>query len=226
MKNPTILFTGPQTAYLLLDVSGLTMEDAMAGNSDNVLTFDQVSFVELDLSDGTVEISEDGAVITATDVPSAITSQGYEAFPNYEAGTEFDPVSFTITTDAACKTAVTDEPLDEATGGDSVGSPGGSTDLPWLWWTGGGLLAAAGGAGLLVPYLRRRNRVVGGERRPCAHGPGVSPSVCSWWTCWCWPDVQPALTERREPGPRRLGPRCRSWRSSTPRVPTRGRPRP
>ncbi|WP_159501063.1 HtaA domain-containing protein [Microbacterium sp. 18062] len=157
VANPTILFTGPDTAYLLLDVAGVTMEDALAGNADNALTFDQVSFVKLDLSAGDVEISEDGSEVTASAVPAVITSQGYEAFPNYEAGTEFDPVSFSITTETDCVVAVPeDEDTADVTA--AVEAPDADdTDLTWLAWTGGGI-ALAGLITALAIWIARRRR--------------------------------------------------------------------
>lgn len=158
VANPTLLFTGPGTAYLLLDVTGVTMEDALAGETDNVQTFEQVSFVELDLSAGTVEVSEDGTTITATDVPTTITSQGYEAFPNYEMGTEFDPVSFEIVTVAECALlAEEDDAPQQVTAAEPISQEEGDDDLGWLWWAGGGLVAAGLLGGLVVYLIRRRD---------------------------------------------------------------------
>lgn len=155
VKDPTIMFSGPGKAYLLLDVIGVTMDDALAGNTEGALTFEQVPFVELDLASGTVDVSEDGARITAIGVPTAITSQGYQAFPNYEQGTEFDPISFEITTESGCELALLAE--NEALAGDpTVEAISDDPDLTWLWWTGGGLLAAAVIAGLAVWLIRRR----------------------------------------------------------------------
>ena len=108
VANPQILFVDESTAYILLDVSGPTMDGDPVDEK-------AVSFVELDLAAGNVDLSKDG-VITATDVPTAITSEGYSTFPNYEAGTEFDPVSFTIATDVECAAAVsTPTPVATAT---------------------------------------------------------------------------------------------------------------
>lgn len=95
LENPTLEFTGPDTAYLLLDVTGVSMADALAGNDGNVLTFEQVRFAELDVSSG-FTIDAEAGVIQGTDIPTTITAEGFEAFPNYEAGTAFDPVSFTV----------------------------------------------------------------------------------------------------------------------------------
>ncbi|WOF22825.1 HtaA domain-containing protein [Microbacterium betulae] len=168
VSNPTVLFTGRDTAYLLLDVTGVTMEDALAGETDNALAFDQVSFVKLDLAAGDVEISEDGSEITASEVPAAITSQGYEAFPNYEAGTAFDPVSFSITTETDCAVAVPeDEAADVAA---AVEAPDADdTDLTWLAWTGGGVALAALVAALAI-WLARRRRAEAENGEPVAAG--------------------------------------------------------
>lgn len=159
VADPTLLFTGFDTAYLLLDVSGLTMEDALAGNTDNVLGFEQVEFVTLDLSGGEIEVSDDGASVTATAVPTAITSQGYEAFPNYDAGTAFDPVSFTIQTENGCAAAAAEEPEQaEALSVDDEPVAQDEAGLGWLVWTGGGIAAAGLVAALAIWLIGRRRR--------------------------------------------------------------------
>lgn len=156
VSDPTLLFTGSETAYLLLDVTGLTMEDALAGNTENVLDFEQVSFVTIDLSSATVETSADGTVTTVTDAPTAITAQGYEAFPNYEAGTEFDPVSFTITTEADCAVAAVADEEETSDAVTELAVEDAGTDLTWLLWAGGAAaLAGLIAAGVLL-YVRRR----------------------------------------------------------------------
>ena len=155
VKNPTILFTGTDTAYLLLDVQGLTMDDALAGKTENVLSFEQVSFAEIDLSAADVEVSEDGATVTVTDAPTSITSQGFEAFPNYEPGTEFDPISFVVSTASDCAVVSGDAIAPISTEED----PGGKADLGWRWWVGGGALAVGvlAAAVLLLSRSRRHS---------------------------------------------------------------------
>jgi hypothetical protein len=175
VANPTILLAGPDTAYLLLDVEGLTMEDALAGNTDNVLSFKQVSFVEIDLSRASVEVSQDGAKVTVADAPTAITAQGFEAFPNYEAGTEFDPVSFELTTEAGCAVApvVVEEEAAAPEPTEPTAAPTAAEDsgASWLWWAGGGLLAAGALAALVALAVRRR-RAGGGTGGGTGGGAG------------------------------------------------------
>lgn len=160
VKDPQLLVVDASTAYLLLDVSGVTMEDAMAG-VDETATAEDVSFVLLDLAGGTVEVSEDGTQVTATDVPATITSEGFATFPNYEAGTAFDPVSFQITTAAECATEVeevveapAEVTVEEVT---AISAPAdGAGGISWQVWAGVGLLAAALAATALVLATRRR----------------------------------------------------------------------
>lgn len=170
VKDPQILFVDAATAYLLLDVSGVSMEDALAGVEEQV-TAESVSFAVLDLAGGAIEVSEDGTQITATDVPTTITSEGFATFPNYEAGTAFDPVSFQITTAAECATAV--EKVATATVTEEiipisapVVEPAAGT--PWQVWAAAALLAAALAATGVVLAARRRSAASAATSRPSA----------------------------------------------------------
>jgi hypothetical protein len=86
IANPVLVFRGDE-ALLLLDVSGPTM----AGDE---VTVTEAPFLAIDLR-GQDFTAVDG-VITLDEAPSTLTEEGAEAFPNYEAGSEFDPVSATI----------------------------------------------------------------------------------------------------------------------------------
>lgn len=158
ISNPTIVFAGGDTAYLLLDVDGVTMDDAMAGNTQNRQTRTEVSFVELDLTATTATPSSDGLTLTFTDVPATITTQGYEAFPNYEAGTAFDPVSFTVTVDDGCAiTALAD--TSTTTGAPPTAdtpTAADTTEQPLWLWICVALLLTAGTITLTVWLIRRR----------------------------------------------------------------------
>lgn len=150
IANPQLRFVDKNTAYLLLDITGVTMEDAMAGKTDTPVVAAAVPFVKLDLAGGDLEVTEDGT-ITATGIPSQITSEGYTAFPNYEAGTAFDPVSFTIPVTrcaALTKTGDTVEAIDNT---------GDTTDLSWLIWVAVAILIA--GAIVVTIVLVRRRRL-------------------------------------------------------------------
>ena len=84
VANPVLVLRADETAVLLLDVSGPTMEG------------DQVSvtgatFVDVDLTGQ--DFTSNGGIITIVDAPTTLTEEGAEAFPNYEAGEAFDPLS-------------------------------------------------------------------------------------------------------------------------------------
>lgn len=87
IANPVVLFQADDTALLLLDVSGPTME----GDPVSVTA---TPFVEIDLT-GQSFAAVDG-IITIDDAPTVLTADGHEAFPNYEAGEAFDPITVTI----------------------------------------------------------------------------------------------------------------------------------
>lgn len=150
---------------LLLDVTGVTMEDAMAGGGQPE-TVEQVPFVVLDVAAAPVEV--DGTGLRATDAPSAITDEGFGTFPNYEPGTPFDAVSFAV--DLSCATEPTPAPtatataaetddgaddLDAAAGSDAASDTTGLSigDYPWVWWAFGA--AAVVGVGIGVLLVRR-----------------------------------------------------------------------
>lgn len=146
--NPQLQFVDATTAYILLDVSSLPMDDALAGGTDRVEST-AVPFVKLTLTDA-VALSADGLVLTGTDVPAALTPEGNAVFSNYDAGTAFDAVTFSISLGGDCAEAapVAEEPEEPATEAEAA-------DLTWLYWVGGGALAA-GVLGGLVLLLRRR----------------------------------------------------------------------
>ena len=86
---------------IVLDVSGPTMHGDQVDLQD-------VEFVDL----ASVEAAGDDAVRTV-DADSALTADGSTAFPNYEAGTAFDPVSISINVGKQCPTeAVVDDVTD------------------------------------------------------------------------------------------------------------------
>jgi hypothetical protein len=135
IANPVLVFRGDQEALLLLDVSGPTMEG------------DQVSvtatpFVTVDLSGQ--DLAPVDGVITLADAPTVLTADGETAFPNYAAGTDFDPLSATIPVGDCVVTA-------PPTGGDTS-----VEGIPWL------LPAILAGivavAALLVGILAARRR--------------------------------------------------------------------
>jgi hypothetical protein len=135
VANPVLVFDGDDTAILLLDVSGPTMEG------------DQVSvtatpFVAVDLSGQ--DLTPVDGIITLTDAPTVLTADGETAFPNYAAGTDFDPLSATIPVGDCAITA-------PPSGGDTA-----VEGIPWLLPA---LLAAAvAAAAVVVGVLAARRR--------------------------------------------------------------------
>jgi hypothetical protein len=142
VANPVLVFRGDDDAVLLLDVSGPTMEG------------DQVSvtatpFVSVDLSGQDLAVAPDGT-ITIDEAPTALTADGEAAFPNYPAGTEFDPISATLSV-GDC--AFTDPPIDVG-----EGVIGDATPFFTLVAVLGGVLALA--VVVLVAWAIRR-RILG-----------------------------------------------------------------
>jgi len=163
VSDPAIVFTGPGTAQLLFDVSGTLMEDALAG-VDNPLDLQRVPFVDIDLSAATV-LEQDGALtLTATDAPTVMTAQGFEAFGNYPAGSAFDPLTLVLTAECAAAEEVpaataTPEPTETP---ELIAAPVQDDGAGWVPWVLGGVVAA-GLAGLIVWLTRRRARTAGGN---------------------------------------------------------------
>lgn len=155
ISDPTLVLDD-SGAHLLLDVSGVSMSDAMAGDSENVQTVTQIRFVELDLTAAPLDVGEQ--TVTARAVPTAITAEGFAEFGNYEPGTMFDPITFTMTLDCA-------EPEQDvvATPTESVtpliaADPTAAEDESWIGWVGGGAAAALLAAAAAVVLIRRRQK--------------------------------------------------------------------
>ena len=84
VANPVLVLRADDTAVLLLDVSGPTMEGDQVAVTGSV-------FVDVDLAGQ--DFTANGGIITIVEAPTTLTEAGAEAFPNYEAGEAFDPVS-------------------------------------------------------------------------------------------------------------------------------------
>ena len=87
VANPVLVVRPDGTGVLLLDVSGPTME------GDEV-TVTEAEFLDVDLT-GQNLTPVDG-VIAIDAAPTTLTADGAVAFPNYEAGSEFDPLTATL----------------------------------------------------------------------------------------------------------------------------------
>ncbi|RYJ04335.1 MAG: Htaa domain-containing protein, partial [Actinomycetales bacterium] len=156
VSDPVLRMTDAKTATLLLDVTGVSMDDAMAGKADEVERKD-VPFVTLDLSEADVRTEDSKVVYSA--VPTALTTQGQAAFPNYEAGTAFDPIDLSFSTEADCAAAAgspSGSDPSAAAGSADVQQAAASTDggQDWVPWVGGGVIGAllvlVGGGGFLL----------------------------------------------------------------------------
>lgn len=164
VSNPTISFTGPGAAQLLLDVSTVPMEQAMAGD-DTVHTVTQIPFATIDLSGATV--TDEG--VTAVEAPTAVTAEGFAAFGNYDAGTPFDPMTISVGTTCAApepeptvtetpelitapeETVLTDPNMDV--------DPGATAFLPIA----GGIAAVVVIAGAAVLIIRRKRQTTSAD---------------------------------------------------------------
>jgi hypothetical protein len=109
IADPTLSIS-PEGAFLLLDVAGPSMEGEQIDAQD-------VSFVELP---GAQVSGQDARVVLVSD--SVLTADGEAAFPDYQAGTAFDPVKFALELDQC-------SPADGFAGGDDI-SP--APTPPWV----------------------------------------------------------------------------------------------
>jgi hypothetical protein len=139
VANPVLVVHSDGTGILLLDVSGPTME------GDEV-TVTEAEFLDVDLA-GQNLTPVDG-VITIDAAPTTLTADGAVAFPNYEAGSEFDPV--TVTLDVGdCD--LTGQPIGTDAGdGTTAGAP------LWLPPVIAALVLIAAAVTLVVAVTRRR----------------------------------------------------------------------
>jgi len=150
-------------ARLLLDVAGVSMENAMAGNT-TVDTATQTPFVTVDPA--AIEYARAGDVVTlsATDAATAMTEEGFAAFGSYPAGTAFDPISFTVTAQcpAPTPTAEAAPSADAAASGTPdatlVATRDSALPIGAIAGIGAAIAAAAVAAWILVRRRRRRHR--------------------------------------------------------------------
>lgn len=130
---------GPDGAVLLLDVSGPSMEGEQIDVQD-------VSFVELP----GLEVRGEGARVSL-EGDSVLTDDGEAAFPDYQAGTAFDPVSVALKLDKC-------SPTGGYAGGDNISSPPGPPLMVVIGAMAGPLLLVAAIVTVIIVRLRRRAR--------------------------------------------------------------------
>jgi len=107
IANPVVSFDASGHATLLLDVSGPTME----GDPFSAVA---VPFADLDLTPLGV-LTRVGDVILVEGAAATLTADGAEAFPNYPAGSELDPVTLEFTVAASCEATVGEGVIGDAT---------------------------------------------------------------------------------------------------------------
>ncbi|GHF22291.1 HtaA domain-containing protein [Pseudolysinimonas yzui] len=143
VARPVVVIHPDGTGVLLLDVSGPTME----GDQVSVV---EAEFLDIDLT-GQNLTPVDG-VIRIDAAPTTLTSDGAVAFPNYEAGTAFDPI--TVVADVGdCD--LTGQPIGTDTTGDT--DTAGEAGMPWLL-PAIGVAAVAVGALVVALIVTRRRR--------------------------------------------------------------------
>lgn len=164
VQNAT-LELAPAAGRVLVDLAGVSMESALAGD-DTVVTTPQVPLVTLDLAGLESTVSGDALTLAATDAATAITDEGYAAFGNYETGTAFDPLSFTASGVCAAATP-TAEPspvvdaspaADAAEAGDDESGSSGALPVALIAAIGGALVATVGGTAAAIVAARRKRR--------------------------------------------------------------------
>jgi hypothetical protein len=169
IANPTLRLAGDGSGVLLLDLTSVSMDDAMAGNTENVQTLTQVPMVSLDLASAPLQISADEVTITGTAVPTAITGEGYAAFGSYEAGSAFDPATFSFTVecpepeptpDPTAAASESAEPTPVA----AVAADDEPADLVWVAWAGVAVVAVAIVGAIIAVRRRGRDAQAAGVR--------------------------------------------------------------
>ncbi|MEO5919656.1 MAG: HtaA domain-containing protein [Pseudolysinimonas sp.] len=134
-----ILSIEPDGAVLILDVSGPSMEG-------DQIDADDVGFVDLP----GVEVSGEGARLTLSSA-SVLTDDGEAAFPDYAAGTAFDPVDVALELDQC-------SPAGGYAGGDDVSPAPAPHPLVIALAVSGPLLVVAAIVAVVAFAVRRRAR--------------------------------------------------------------------
>lgn len=139
VANPVLVVRSDGSGILLLDVSGPTMD------GDDV-TVEGAGFVDVDLTGQ--DLTPVDGVITIDAAPTTLTEDGAVAFPNYEAGSAFDPLTATLDV-GDCD--LTGQPIGTDTTVDTTGS-----GMPWLAPAVALLVAVAAATIALLATRRRR----------------------------------------------------------------------
>ncbi|APF34479.1 HtaA domain-containing protein [Microbacterium paludicola] len=175
VQNVT-LEIAPAAGRVLVDLAGVSMESALAGD-DTVVTTPQVPFVTVDLAGLENTVSGEALTLAAADAATAITEEGFAAFGNYETGTAFDPLSFTASGVCAAATPTADpSPVvdaspaaDAAEAGDDESGSSGALPVALFAAIGGALVATIGGSTAAIVASRRKQRKARAGGGPADH---------------------------------------------------------
>ena len=168
IANPVIEFVDEDSALLSLDVAGVSMDDALAGNTSNPLVAEEIPFVVVALTDGELSPADDGLSLLITGATTTLTDEGFAAFPNYEAGSAFDPIDVVLTLPSDCSLAwvdPTDAPTDvptdaftdAPTGAPGVAGEGVASDPSWTLMVGAILILLVIAVVVMLVVRRRRS---------------------------------------------------------------------
>ena len=129
--DPIVRVDADGTAHVVLDVSGATRDG------------EQITAASVDFVTGAAESSVEDGVWTLVVAAPTLTEAGTAAFPDYQAGADFDPITITASIDETCVEAL-------AAAADARALP---TRVGLI---AGGTIAAAALAVLAVRLTRRR----------------------------------------------------------------------
>lgn len=157
LSNPEIVFTGPDSAQLVLSMGS-------ADTAGTEITYEPVVAAKVDLSGFD---AGDGSMLTIENAPVALTAEGADAFNgefgDYYAGQELDPLALNIAV-SGCEIAAstgTQEPAEETADSEETAAPIAAEPeeqaFPWLPVAIGGvaLIAIGVSAGMLIAGRRK-----------------------------------------------------------------------
>ncbi|SDT71434.1 HtaA domain-containing protein [Jiangella sp. DSM 45060] len=124
VTDPRVTVASSTQGMLVADVVSKSLD------SGELVTYDDVELATLDFTDHPV--TETGGVVTASDVPAALTEAGVAAFADfYPAGTELDPVTFAVPVDEAARVADTHAAAASVEAGSGTVGDDGTVQIGW-----------------------------------------------------------------------------------------------
>lgn len=160
---------------ILLDINSLSMDDAMAGATENAVDLKGVEFATFELPSHTAAV--DGEVtISAEQLPGVLSEEGAAAFGSYEAGDALDPITFTATANCDAPEPSPSPSASESAEPVASESPAASDDAatePSFWWgIAAGVVAALAVAGVVLALMVRK-----AKRQKAAAGEATEPEA-------------------------------------------------